>query len=110
METVLRWYDRQNWPYASDRERLQGYVNWLNQISWGFFATFTFAWQVSDQQAKSVFKEFINRLERTLQCGVALVRGDEKRLSGNGKSACPRHFHSLLACSVPVTASYLEDS
>ena len=110
METIVRWYDRQNWPYASDRERLEQYAKWLKQIPWTFFCTLTFAWRVSDRQADQIFKEFIKRLESTLRCNVAYVRGDEKRLSGCGKSACARHFHALLACTTPVTPRYIEES
>jgi hypothetical protein len=110
MENVVRWYDRENWPYAVDRERLEQYATWLNLIPWAFFCTLTFAWGVSDRQAEKLFNEFIRRLETTLRCNVAYVRGDEKRLSGSGKSACPRHFHALFACTVPLTAGYLQDS
>src|SRR5438874_5024467 len=99
MKDVVRWYDRENWPYASDRERLEHYANWLKQVFWNFFATLTFAWRVSDSQAEKIFNEFVKRLERNLRCNVTYIRGDEKRLSGCGKSACARHFHVLFACS-----------
>ncbi len=58
MKEVARWYDRENWPYASDRGRLAQYANWLNRIPWMFFCTLTFAWQVSDPQAEEIYKEF----------------------------------------------------
>jgi hypothetical protein len=109
MKTIVRWYDRQNWPYASDRERLEQYANWLKQIPWTFFCTFTFAWKVSDRQAEGIFREFIKRLELALRCHVAYVRGDEKRLSGCGKSACARHFHALLACTPQIRPRYIEE-
>lgn len=107
---VIRWYDRQNWAYVSDRERLEQYARWLNPIPWKFFGTFTFAWKVSDRQAQETFIEFHNRLELSLRCDVAYIRGDEKRLSGCGQSACARHFHALLACIAPVTADYIAKS
>ena len=85
---------------ASKRGRngtLVAYGEWLKQIPWQLFCTFTFAWPVSDMQAVKVFHEFINRLERGIRGPVAYVRGDEKRFSGCGMPGAPRHFHALLA-------------
>jgi hypothetical protein len=70
--------------------------NWLRNVPWQLFCTFTFAWQVSDPQALKVFAEFINRLERLARGPIVFVRGDEKRYSGCGMPGSPRHFHALL--------------
>ncbi|HEY1678121.1 MAG TPA: hypothetical protein VGG04_10470, partial [Candidatus Sulfotelmatobacter sp.] len=55
------------------------YADWVKQIDWKLFCTFTFAWRVSDPQARKTFDEFIDRLERSLRSDVCYVRGDEKR-------------------------------
>jgi hypothetical protein len=103
-----RWYERERWPYTADRNNADEYAQWLQQIPWQLFCTFTFAWRVSDPQANETFREFINRLERHLKYDVAYVRGDEKRFSGCGKAACARHYHVLLACAAPVSSAHVE--
>src|SRR5712671_4141245 len=87
-------WTRQEVASAKD---LSAYVAWLQPVPWQLFATFTFAWQVSDPQALKVFREFINRLERSARGPVVFVRGDEKRYSGCGMPGSPRHFHALLS-------------
>ena|SRR3989442_3656454 len=108
MEKVARWYERERWPYAIDRKKVEEYARWLKQIEWKLFCTFTFAWKVSDPQAERIFAEFTNRLERALKCDVGFVCGAEKRFSGCGKPACARHFHSLVTCPAPVNPYYVE--
>ena len=105
---MIRWYERQRWPYAGDRQLAETYAEWLKEIPWRFFCTFTFAWPVSDPQARKVFSAYINRVERYLMCDVAYVRGDEKRFSGCGKPPSGRHFHVLLACVNSVWPWVLE--
>ena len=92
----------------ADSAKLDKLTDWVKQVPWKFFCTFTFAWRVSDPQAEKVFNAFINRLERHLGCEVCLVRGDEKRFSGCGMPASGRHFHALLTCFAPVEASLIE--
>ena len=92
------------------REGLQGYVGWLRQVPWQLFCTLTFAWRVSDSQANGIFRSFIDRLEKRIQGPIAFVRGDEKRFSGCGKPAAPRHFHVLMTAHRPLGASWIADS
>lgn len=108
MQQTVKLYDRERWPYAKDRRIAEEYAKWVKQVDWRLFCTFTFAWPVSDQEAIETFDEFIDRLECFLQCDVAYVRGDEKRLSGCGKPACARHFHVLLTCTAQVTPEFVE--
>ena len=108
MQNTARWYEREHLPYAADLKRVEEYADWVEQVPWKLFCTFTFAWKVSDPQADQTFAEFINRLERDLRCDVGYVRGDEKRLSGCGKPACARHFHALLTCAAPVNRYFVE--
>jgi len=84
-------------PNRIPTQYLQEYVAWLRPLPWQIFATFTFAWPVSDPQALKVFRQFIDRIEKGLRGPVALVRGDEKRFSGCGMPGAPRHFHVLMA-------------
>jgi hypothetical protein len=104
------WYERMQWRYAKDQRTVAGYADWLVKVPWQLFCTLTFAWKVSDQQADKTFVEFINRLEGSLKCNVAFVRGDEKRFSGCGKPACGRHFHALLASEIPLPPTIVECS
>jgi hypothetical protein len=103
-----KWYDRQHMPYTADHNTAQDYADWINQIPWKLFCTFTFAWRVSDVQADKTFHEFINRLEHYLKCDVGYVRGDEKRFSGCGKPASGRHYHVLLTAAAPINPIYVE--
>jgi hypothetical protein len=104
------WYERGHWPYASDQHAVKKYAEWVKLVPWQLFCTFTFAWKVSDQQADKTFIEFINRLESSLKCNIAYVRGDEKRFSGCGKPACGRHFHALLTSEIPLHQTIVECS
>src|ERR1035437_1065116 len=108
LETPARWYEREHWPYASDQNTAKKYAEWVKLMSWQLFCTFIFAWKVSDQQADKTFIEFINRLEGSLKCNVAYVRGDENRFSGAGKPACARHFHALLTSEIPLHPTIVE--
>lgn len=108
LEQPPRWYERGHWPYARDRHAVKKYADWVKVVPWQLFCTFTFAWKVSDPQADKTFVEFINRLEGSLKCNVAYVRGDEKRFSGCGKPACGRHFHVLLTSEVPLHPAIVE--
>lgn len=112
MQTVqkaVRWYERERWPYKADRKTTEEYADWLKQVPWRLFCTFTFAWKVSDPQADKIFAAFINRLESLLKFDVGYVRADEKRSSGCGKPACGRHFHALLTCVAPVEPHEVEE-
>jgi hypothetical protein len=92
------------------RDDLRFYAQWLGAVPWQLYCTFTFAWPVSDPRAAQVFKAFMNRLERSFRCPIAYLRGDEKRFSGCGKPAAPRHFHALLAAAVRLDAPFIENA
>jgi hypothetical protein len=92
------------------RDDLNAYVRWLSPVPWQLFGTFTFAWPVSDPQADQVFSALINHLERSFRCPIAYVRGDEKRFSGCGRPAAPRHYHALLVAAVRLDANFVEKS
>ncbi len=85
------------------------YVLWLAPIPWQIFGTLTFAWQVSDAQALKVFHEFVDRLERFLQGPVAYVRSDEKRFSGCGMPAAPRHYHVVLTAHRRIDPQFVRN-
>jgi hypothetical protein len=67
VKNACRWYDREHWAYKADRDKVAQYADWLKQVNWRLFCTFTFAWSVSDPQADRTFREFINRLEKYLR-------------------------------------------
>jgi hypothetical protein len=102
-----RWYEVM--PVRRDIENIQEYPDWLSRVSWKVYATFTFAWPVSDGQANRVFAAFINWLEYELGAPIAFVRGDEKRWSGCGMPASPRHFHVLMASTALLDPLRLVD-
>jgi hypothetical protein len=108
-ERPAKWYERDHMPYLTDRTIVSACANWVKQIDWQLFCTFTFAWEISDVRADKVFVEFINRLERSLKCDVGYVRGDEKRPSGCGKPACARHFHALLTSVAPMHPAFVKE-
>lgn len=89
-----------------DTETVRAYAQWLGQIQWKLFATFTFAWTVSDAQADVVFRAFINEIEHQIRSPLAFVRGDEKREAGYGLAESGRHYHVLFTSNAnldPIT-------
>jgi hypothetical protein len=107
MKESNHWYDRTIWPYRADRITAENYATFFRQIHWQLFGTFTFAWEVSDAQANGAFSGLISAIQKYCRSDVGYVRGDEKRFSGCGKPACPRHYHALLACGAPVSPRYV---
>jgi hypothetical protein len=103
-----RWYDRENWPYASDRTFVKEFACWIKKVDWQLFGTLTFAWQISDERADRVFAAFIDRLERVLRADVAYVCGSEKRFSGCGRPGCCRHFHLLMTSSAQLHPAFIK--
>jgi hypothetical protein len=91
-----------------ERRAPEGYAEWLSNVPWKLYGTFTFAWKVSDQQGDKVFHAFINRMERHLGCDIAWVRGDEKRWSGCGMPGIPRHYHALFWSAAPLDRQLFE--
>ncbi len=91
------------------RDDFGAYDSWFQNVPWQLFCTLTFAWKVSDAQAEQVFRGFVNRLEKRLRAPVAYLRGDEKRFSGCGKPAAPRHFHALLAAHLKLDRHFVAD-
>jgi hypothetical protein len=92
-------------PYADDLKRVKDYAEWLRPVPWSMFATLTFAGRVSHAQGNVVFRDFIDKSEKYLKCDIGYVRGDEKRPSGCGKSACGLHYHAVLACAARIDIS-----
>jgi hypothetical protein len=82
---------------------------WLRNVPWELFCTFTFSRQVSDPQAVRIFRDFVDRLEKSLGGPVGLIRGDEKRYSGCGMPGAPRHFHALLAAHCKLDRHFVAD-
>lgn len=111
-EKAAKWYERQYWPYAADRNTVSDYAAWLKPVKWQLFCTFSFgkpfAKPVADEMANSLFAEFINRLEAMVKADLIYVRGDEKRFSGCGKPACGRHFHTVMASAAPLQPAVVE--
>lgn len=83
-ERPARWYERDRWAYTKDRERIDKLADWIKQVDWKLFCTFTFEKRQFDETADHTFKQFINRLERHLKSDIGYIRGDEKRFSGCG--------------------------
>lgn len=96
-------------PQPQHRDDLKQHVEWLRQVAWQVFCTFTFAWSVSDAQGERVFATFVDRMERHLHCPLGYVRGDEVRFSGYGKPAAPRHYHVLFAAERKLEPSWVAD-
>ncbi len=102
-----RWYEVM--PVHRDIESVQQYAEWLAPVPWQVYATYTFAWRVSDAQADRDFNAFIDYLEFELGAPIAFVRGDEKRYSGCGMPATPRHYHVLMASTATLDPLRLVD-
>jgi hypothetical protein len=88
---------------------LEAYEIWLRNVPWKLFCTFTFSRQVSDPQAVRIFRDFVDRLEKSLAGPVGLIRGDEKRYSGCGMPGAPRHFHALLTAHRQIDRHLVAD-
>ena len=107
-EPTLRYYDRENRPYAADRRRIAELTKWLEVVNWQVFCTYTFGWRASDAEADQAFRRYVNCIESTVKADVIYVRGDEKRFSGCSKPACGRHYHAVMASAAPLAPSLLE--
>jgi hypothetical protein len=105
---VPKWYDRNNWPYASDRQFVKECAWWIKEVDWKLFGTLTFAWPISDERADRIFTAFVDRLERALKADVGYVCGSEKRFSGCGRPGCRRHFHLVLASVAPMHGAFVK--
>jgi hypothetical protein len=86
---------------------LSKYQQWLGPAHWQLFCTLTFAYQVSKQQAKRTFAEFVCRAEKTLRSRISYVRGDEFRYSGCGMPGSPMHFHLVIASAAKIDREWL---
>ena len=107
-QQIPRWYERERWMYADDRQSLKKYAEFLRLFPWKLYGTFTFAHKIGDDEADWQFASFIDCLERALKANVAHVRGAEKRFSGCGKPASRRHFHVVLTSTADLRKSLVE--
>jgi hypothetical protein len=71
------WYERDRWAYAKDKEKIDELADWIKQVAWKLFCTFTFGKRQFDEIADHTFKQFMNRLERCLKSDVGYIRGDD---------------------------------
>ncbi len=83
------------------------YVRWLRNVRWQFFATFTFAYRVSELHANGIFDGFIDRIERSVRSPVIYVRGTERRFSGCGMPGNQTHFHLVLASDANISRAWI---
>jgi len=93
------------------RRRSDQYFEFLKQVPWQIYGTFTFPWKVSDHSADRTFCDFFKMFERHQRSPIGYVRANEKRLyqpSGLGKPPTGRHFHFVLASPAKLDAPAIE--
>jgi hypothetical protein len=85
-------------------------AKWLRPLPWQLFCTFEFSHSVSVPQARTVFRSYINDLERRLRSPLTFVVGEEKRTATAVKAAAPLHFHALMTSQVELPSEVIRTS
>lgn len=104
MESGLTWYER---IPAKDRLAVDSAARWLRPVSWQFFVTATFPWNVRSETAVYKLRQFTNNLERLYRANMCFVAGQESKSGQHGMSV-PNHFHVLLASHARLAKEDIE--
>lgn len=91
------------------KEYVAALGKFTSQWSWQMYGTFVFERERTYASAVTVWKDFVNRLERETRGRLAWIRGDEGRWSGCGGPSIPLHFHSLMLFANPPTIGRVSD-
>lgn len=92
------WYSKIG---SHDRRVVDAVAKWLSPVSWQWFVTLTFAWNVRGETADLKLKQWLNTLERDLKARVCFVAGKERKPESHGMEV-PWHFHLLIASEVAI--------
>jgi hypothetical protein len=103
--------EQHNW-YTTIPERDRAIVDaaakWLRPVSWQWFVTLTFPWNVRSETADFKLKKWLNQIEKTLKSRVCFVAGKERKPHSDGMEV-PWHFHVLVTSTVAIPQGLLED-
>jgi hypothetical protein len=103
--------ERHNW-YTTIPERDRAIVDaaakWLRPVSWQWFVTLTFPWNVRSETADFKLKKWLNQIEKTLKSRVCFVAGKERKPHSDGMEV-PWHFHVLVTSAAAIPQGLLED-
>jgi len=92
-----------------DRIVVDATARWLRPVSWQWFVTLTFPWNVTSETADAKLKQWLNLIERTLRTRVCFVAGKESKPRFRGMEV-PWHFHLLVTSMVDLPKGLLVDT
>jgi hypothetical protein len=95
--------------YTSAVERRNAIRSESPQVSWQWFVTLTFPWNVRSETADTKLKQWLNLIERTIQTQVCFVDGKERKPRSRGMEV-PWHFHLLVTSLVDIPKWLVEDT
>jgi hypothetical protein len=88
----------------------QAYGDWFRTFRWDWFVTLTFGCELRNKAAEMVLVRFVDELEQKVKAPISyLAAREEGSYSGCGKPAIRVHFHLLVGCAAPLTASTISD-
>lgn len=85
---------------------LDATATWLRPVSWQWFVTYTFPWNVRFETGVARFRTAIQRMQADLRNTICFVAGME-RLPQRG---VPWHFHALLTAAVPIPQQLVRET
>jgi hypothetical protein len=89
-----------------DRIVVDATARWLRPVSWQWFVTLTFPWNVTSETADAKLKQWLNLIERTMRTRVCFVAGKERKPRSHGMEV-PWHFHLLVTSRVDIPEELL---
>ena len=75
MNGNINWYTL---LLEKDRIVVDATARWLRPVSWQWFVTLTFPWNVRSETADAKLKQWLNQIERTMRTRVCFVAGKER--------------------------------
>jgi hypothetical protein len=94
-----------------DRKLWKEYVDYYSQIPWQLFCTFTFPRRLrnGDDEARSLWSIFIEKLEASHPDTICRLVAEESRHAHGGLSDIRVHYHVLLTSDTPIDGATIRN-
>ena len=97
-------------PMADRRGVQQRYARWFRDLPWSWYVTATFDREVTRERATTLFRTYIDVIERDRRCSLsALVALESMHWSGLASPGSGYHFHLLLRTPEGISAQDLKE-
>lgn len=90
-----------------DRVAVEAAAEWLRPVSWQWFVTLTFPWNVRAETADRKFKSWVDLVEHDLRSRMCFVAGKERKADTHGMNV-PWHYHALVTSLAPISGELLQ--